>query len=72
MSDVFKSQDLFLPAIENINFKLKANLDIFDLIKDVAIEHLQKKYEMVIKELTIEKYKKQFRKCFKDYETEIR
>ena len=28
MSDVFKSQDLFLNSLENMDFKLKANKDI--------------------------------------------
>lgn len=40
MSDVFKSMDLFMSSIENLNFKVKASLDIYDLVSENILERL--------------------------------
>jgi|ETNmetMinimDraft_14_1059893.scaffolds.fasta_scaffold61242_1 hypothetical protein len=50
MSDVFRSSDLFLSSIENLNFNIKANLDILDILYQISNDYLQKQYEVKIQE----------------------
>lgn len=70
MSEVFKS-GILNEEMENIDFKVKANKDIYDITYGVAYDRLVKEYEVKIQESIITQYKNSFRKVFKDFEKEI-
>lgn len=49
MSEVFKS-GILNEEMENIDFKIKANKDIYDITYEIAYDRLVREYEVKIQE----------------------